>query len=40
MLGSKPAWVAVDAAPGDGRFAVYPDRSLEWHRAHGLIEEG
>ena len=40
MLGSKPAWVAVDAAPGDGRFAVYPDRSLEeWHRAHGLLEE-
>ena len=39
MLDFKPKWVAVDAAPGDKRFAEYPDQSLEeWHRAHGLYD--
>lgn len=40
MLGSKPAWVAVQANPGDAHFDGYPDESLaEWHlrhRRHGL----
>ena len=37
MLGSKPAWVAVEGQPGDARFDAYPDCSLaEWHARHGL----
>ena len=36
MLGSKPAWVAVEGRPGDARFDAYPDCSLaEWHAKHG-----
>lgn len=37
MLGSKPAWVAAQAQPGDACFDEYPDESLaDWHRHHGL----
>jgi hypothetical protein len=33
MLGSKAAWVQVDAGPKDKKFEEYPDESLaEWHR--------
>jgi hypothetical protein len=37
MLGSRPAWVAVQARPGDLTFDEYPQESLaDWHRRHGL----
>ena len=40
MLESKANWVKVEVAPGDKRFEVFPDRSLEeWHRAHGLLDK-
>lgn len=39
MLGSKPAWVPVDAEPHDRCFTQYPDESLaEWHARLGLAE--
>ena len=41
MLGSKASWVRVDAKRGERRHDEYPDDSLEdWHRAHGLLDEG
>jgi hypothetical protein len=37
MLGSKAAWVPVNAQPHDKFFEAYPDESLAgWHRRHGL----
>jgi hypothetical protein len=37
MLGSKPAWVAVEGRPDDAQFQTYPDCSLaEWHARRGL----
>jgi len=40
LLDSKPAWVRLDARPGEPCFQGYPDRSLEdWHRDHGLLDE-
>lgn len=39
MLAAKPAWVAVEGAPGDARCDAYPEQSLaDWHRARGLDE--
>lgn len=41
MLGSKADWVRVDVRPGEAQFEAYPDQSLEdWHRAHGLLDNG
>ncbi len=41
MLGSKVNWVPVEAGPGDERSDDYPPESLEeWHRAHGMLDEG
>ena len=40
MLGSKPAWVRLDAAQGEACFEAYPEESLEaWHRRHGILGE-
>jgi hypothetical protein len=40
MLGSKPAWVRLDAAEGEACFEAYPEESLEaWHRRHRLLSE-
>ena len=40
MLGSKPAWVRLDAAEGEACFETYPEESLEaWHRRHGLLSD-
>ena len=37
MLDDKPAWVPLEAGPGDVLRAGYPDESIEeWHRRHGL----
>jgi hypothetical protein len=37
MLGSKPAWVAVEGRSGDERFEDFPDVSLaQWHENRGL----
>lgn len=39
MLGSKAAWVRIDAREGEARYDEYPPDSLEeWHRRHGLLE--
>ena len=36
-LVDKPAWVPLDAGPGDVLFDHMPDESIEeWHRRHGL----
>ena len=41
MLGSKPAWVAIDDRPAGTRYDTYPPESLEeWHRRHGLLDGG
>jgi hypothetical protein len=41
MLGSKPSWVLVDARKKERRYDDYPQDSLEeWHRRHGLLDEG
>jgi len=41
MLGSKADWVPVDARSEDRTYDGYPPDSLEeWHRAHGLLDEG
>ncbi len=41
MLGSKAGWVRVDAHRAERRYDEYPDDSLEeWHRRHGLLDEG
>lgn len=38
MLAYKPAWVEVQAGPGDLQFDEYPQESLdEWHQRHGLV---
>lgn len=40
MLAFKPAWVDVEARPGDEMFDHYPNESLaDWHRARGLWVE-
>lgn len=37
MLGSRAAWVPVEAGPNDKRFTEYPDESIAaWHRRMGL----
>tara|TARA_R110002095_G_scaffold16889_1_gene20172 strand:- start:690 stop:1160 length:471 start_codon:yes stop_codon:yes gene_type:complete len=37
MVGSKKAWVPVDAGPDDKMFDEYPDESLaDWHQRLGL----
>ena len=37
MLGSKAAWVPVEAGPDDRSFDEYPDESLaDWHERLGL----
>ncbi|WP_353152588.1 GFA family protein [Pollutimonas bauzanensis] len=37
MLGSKAAWVEVEAGPRDKFFDVYPEESIaEWHERLGL----
>ncbi|MFL5216266.1 MAG: GFA family protein [Microvirga sp.] len=41
MLGSKAGWVRVDARRKERRYDEYPDDSLEeWHRRHGLLDDG
>ena len=41
MLGSKAGWVRVDAHRAERRYDEYPDDSLEeWHRRHGLLDDG
>ena len=41
MLGSKAGWVRVDARRKERRYDDYPDDSLEdWHRRHGLLDDG
>ena len=41
MLGSKANWVRDEGGPADRRHDEYPTRSLEdWHRAHGLFDDG
>ena len=40
MLDSKASWVAVPAGKRHGRFADYPDQSIEdWHKTRGLYEK-
>ena len=40
MLGSKAAWVRVDARPHEALYDEYPPQSLEdWHRDHRLLDE-
>ena len=40
MLGSKAAWVRVDAQRHEARSDEYPPQSLEeWHRTHCLLDE-
>jgi hypothetical protein len=37
MLGSKAAWVEVEAGPQDQQFDVYPEESIaQWHARLGL----
>ena len=37
MIGSKKAWVPIDAGPRDQVFDEYPDESIaEWHQRLGL----
>ena len=37
MLRFKPAWVRVEAGPGDAQFDLYPELSLaDWHKRNGL----
>lgn len=37
MLGSKAAWVKVEAGPRDQQFDVYPEESIaQWHARLGL----
>ena len=41
MLGSKANWVRVDARRKERRYEDYPQDSLEeWHRRHGLLDDG
>lgn len=41
LLASKPDWVCLDDKSGDGCFEGYPGLSLEeWHRQHGLLDDG
>jgi hypothetical protein len=41
MLASKASWVRVDARASEARHDEYPPDSLEdWHRAHGLLDQG
>jgi hypothetical protein len=41
MLGSKANWVRDEGGPADRRHDEYPTQSLEdWHRAHGLFDDG
>ncbi len=41
MLASRPAWVRLDAAGNEACHKSYPSESLEeWHRRHGLLEDG
>ena len=41
MLDFRPAWVRLDVQDGEPQCAGYPTRSLEdWHRAHGLLDDG
>ena len=41
LLGSKANWVRDEGRPGDRRHDGYPTQSLEeWHRAHGLFDDG
>jgi hypothetical protein len=40
MLDYAPAWTRAAEGEGEGRFAEYPDQSVEdWHRQRGLYEE-
>lgn len=37
MLAAKPAWVPLEAGPGDRCFDGYPEESIaDWHRRLGL----
>src|SRR5829696_1931550 len=41
MLGSKAGWVRIDARRTERRYDDYPQDSLEdWHRRHGLLDDG
>ena len=41
LLDSKANWVRIDKRRGDELFDHYPDRSLaDWHRTHGLLDDG
>ena len=41
MLGSKAGWVRVDARRKERRYDEYPQDSLkDWHRRHGLLDDG
>ena len=41
LLASKAEWVDVPAGRHEVHFDGFPEESLEdWHRRHGLLEEG
>ncbi len=41
MLDSATAWAQAPRGDGDAHFPEYPDDSIEdWHRRHGLYEDG